>query len=68
MLLLAGLVRVNLIFLIAAAGGTFEFARTASANLREKNDSWNPAIGGFLAGGVLGLRCQLVHMTKESSC
>ena len=63
-----GLVLVILIFSIAAAGGTYEFARTASANLREKDDSWNPAIGGFLGGGVLGLRCQLLHMTKRFSC
>jgi hypothetical protein len=35
------------------------FSKLASANLREKDDSWNTAIGGFLAGSVLGLRCQL---------
>ena len=42
---------------IAASGGTYGFAKAAAANLREKDDSWNPAIGGFLSGGVLGLRC-----------
>ncbi len=42
---------------VAAMGGTYEFARTASANLREKDDSWNPTIGGFLGGAVLGLKC-----------
>lgn len=42
-------------------GGTFEFIRIASANLREKDDSWNPTIAGFFAGGILGLRCQLCH-------
>jgi hypothetical protein len=41
----------------AAVGGTYEFTRFASANLREKDDSLNTAIGGFLAGSVLGLRC-----------
>jgi len=41
----------------AAVGGTYEFTRFASANLREKEDSLNTAIGGFLAGSVLGLRC-----------
>ncbi|KAL8693996.1 MAG: hypothetical protein Q9218_001295 [Villophora microphyllina] len=40
----------------AAIGGTYEFARTASANLREKNDAYNNAIGGFLGGSVVGLR------------
>lgn len=44
--------------LLAAAGGTYGFAKAAAANLREKDDSWNPTIGGFLAGAVLGMRCQ----------
>jgi len=42
---------------IAAAGGTYGFSKAAAANLREKDDSWNPAIGGFLSGAVLGMRC-----------
>ena len=41
----------------AAMGGTYGFTKAAAANLRERDDSWNPAIGGFLSGGVLGLRC-----------
>lgn len=40
----------------AAVGGTYEFTRSASANLRERDDSLNTAIGGFLAGSILGLR------------
>lgn len=40
----------------AAVGGTYEFIRFASANLREKDDSMNTALGGFLAGSILGLR------------
>jgi hypothetical protein len=39
-------------------GGTYEFTRIASANLREKDDSLNTAIGGFLAGSIMGLRCE----------
>jgi hypothetical protein len=39
----------------AAMGGTYEFTRLASANLREKDDSYNSAIAGFLAGSVLGI-------------
>ncbi|KAM3083338.1 hypothetical protein ACMFMG_003991 [Clarireedia jacksonii] len=42
--------------IFAAMGGTYEFTKNASANLREKDDSYNEAIGGFLAGSVLGLR------------
>jgi Tim17/Tim22/Tim23/Pmp24 family len=45
----------------AAVGGTYEFTRFASANLREKDDSLNTAIGGFLAGSVLGLRCERLY-------
>lgn len=40
-------------------GGAYEFTRFASANLREKDDTYNTAIGGFLAGSVLGLKCTL---------
>jgi hypothetical protein len=39
-------------------GGTYEFVRTASANLREKDDSFNVALGGFFAGAVIGMRCR----------
>ena len=42
----------------AAVGGAFEFTRVASANLREKEDYWNDAVGGFVAGAILGLRCR----------
>lgn len=37
-------------------GGTYSFVRTASANLRETNDTYNTALGGFFAGSILGLR------------
>ena len=40
----------------AAMGGVYEFVRRAAANLREKEDSWNPTIGGFFAGATTGLR------------
>ena len=36
-------------------GGTFNFSSYASANLREKDDSLNPTIAGFLAGSLLGV-------------
>ncbi|KAI9860158.1 MAG: hypothetical protein M1813_006268 [Trichoglossum hirsutum] len=42
------------IAVFAAMGGTYEFVSTASANLREKDDSWNPSIGGFFAGSIMG--------------
>jgi hypothetical protein len=37
-------------------GGTYEFVKTASANLREKEDHYNVALGGFFSGAILGLR------------
>jgi hypothetical protein len=40
-------------------GGSYEFFKCASANLREKDDAYNPAIGGFFAGSMLGLRCMI---------
>ena len=39
-------------------GATYGFSKSAAANLREKDDSWNPAIGGFLAGSIGGLRSE----------
>ncbi|KAL1978756.1 hypothetical protein VTN31DRAFT_1615 [Thermomyces dupontii] len=44
--------------IFAAMGGTYEFVKTASANLRETNDHWNTALGGFFSGAVLGLRAR----------
>ena len=37
-------------------GGSYEFVKTASANLREKEDHWNVAMGGLVSGALLGLR------------
>ncbi|KAI1917412.1 hypothetical protein LOZ39_000404 [Ophidiomyces ophidiicola] len=43
--------------LIAATmGGAYEFVKTASANLREKEDHWNATWGGFFAGAAMGLK------------
>ncbi|KAL5340526.1 hypothetical protein BJX70DRAFT_110692 [Aspergillus crustosus] len=44
------------IAIFAAMGGTYEFVKTASANLRETDDHWNVALGGFFSGAILGLR------------
>ncbi|KAK3400558.1 NADH:ubiquinone reductase [Sordaria brevicollis] len=40
----------------ALAGGAYQFAQQASANLREKDDAWNHALGAFIGGSVYGLR------------
>ncbi|PYH89923.1 NADH-ubiquinone oxidoreductase [Aspergillus ellipticus CBS 707.79] len=44
--------------IFAAMGGTYEFVKTASANLREKDDHYNVALGGFFSGAILGLRAR----------
>jgi len=46
------------IAIFAAMGGTYAFLKDASANLREKEDTWNSAIGGFFAGAIVGLRAR----------
>ncbi|KAL8970629.1 MAG: hypothetical protein Q9183_001425 [Haloplaca sp. 2 TL-2023] len=46
------------IWMFAAIGGSYEFTRTAAANLREKNDAYNNAIGGLFGGAVVGLQPQ----------
>ncbi|KAH8903246.1 NADH:ubiquinone reductase [Coniochaeta sp. PMI_546] len=40
----------------SAVGGVFQFSKTAAANLREQNDHYNSAIGGFLGGSILGMQ------------
>ena len=37
-------------------GGAYAFTSTATANLREKKDPFNEALGGALAGAIIGLR------------
>ncbi|EON65115.1 hypothetical protein W97_04352 [Coniosporium apollinis CBS 100218] len=51
------------IAVFAAMGGAYEFAKDAAANLREKDDSWNKAIGGFFGGSMLGLRARTLPST-----
>jgi len=42
----------------AAAGpGAYAFFSRTMMNLREKDDAWAAAFGGFMCGGVLGLPC-----------
>ena len=40
-------------------GASYGFTRTVAANLREKEDPWNTAIGGFFAGSMVGLTSEL---------
>jgi hypothetical protein len=37
-------------------GVSYGFTKTFAANLRQKEDSWNTAIGGFFGGSMIGLR------------
>ncbi|KAH6686758.1 NADH-ubiquinone oxidoreductase 21.3 kDa subunit [Plectosphaerella plurivora] len=43
------------IAVFAIAGGAYGFSRAAAGNLRQKDDAINTAIGGFLAGSILGM-------------
>lgn len=49
-------------------GGTYAFVSTASANLREKNDPYNPGLGGFFAGALVGLRSVFRGRTRLYQC
>ncbi|KXJ90234.1 NADH-ubiquinone oxidoreductase subunit [Microdochium bolleyi] len=42
----------------AAAATVYGFSKDAAANLRQKDDIFNTAIGGFLAGATAALRTQ----------
>ena len=46
-------------------GGTYSFVKTASANLREQEDTWNTAIGGFFSGAILGFRGKTLKKKKN---
>lgn len=48
-------------------GGSYEFVKTASANLREKEDSYNTALGGFVAGAMIGLKSKCAPIRQEAS-
>lgn len=48
----------------AAMGGTYAFVSTAAANLRQKNDAYNPGLGGFFAGALVGLRSTPIRNKK----
>merc|ERR1719284_1482006 len=41
--------------IFAAMGGAYAFSKDAAANLRKKDDSYNSAIGGAIAGSMMGL-------------
>lgn len=49
-------------------GGTYAFVSAASANLREKNDAFNQALGGFAAGTLVGLRSTDAHWVILVHC
>ncbi|KAI5287107.1 hypothetical protein KEM52_001748 [Ascosphaera acerosa] len=51
---------------VAAVGGAYQFAKTASGNLRQKDDLWNSVTGGFFGGAMLGLRARsMVHVVGK---
>ncbi|KAK6206688.1 Tim17/Tim22/Tim23 family protein [Colletotrichum tabaci] len=45
----------GIIAVMAIGGGAYGFTQSAMANLREKDDAWNTATAGFVAGSILGM-------------
>ncbi|KAF9873450.1 Tim17/Tim22/Tim23 family protein [Colletotrichum karsti] len=45
----------SIIAVMTMGGGAYGFTQAAMANLREKDDAWNSATAGFMAGSILGL-------------
>lgn len=48
-------------------GGAYAFFKSASANLRQKDDTYNHAIGGFFSGSMLGLRCMFPSPARRDT-
>ncbi|KAI1007568.1 hypothetical protein K3495_g658 [Podosphaera aphanis] len=44
------------ITIFSAVGGSYQFVKAVSANLRERKDFWNATIGGLFAGSLVGLK------------
>lgn len=49
-------------------GGSYAFVQMASANLRQKNDAYNHAIGGFVAGTLPGLMSECHRSLATTDC
>ncbi|KAF6805355.1 NADH-ubiquinone oxidoreductase subunit (Tim17/Tim22/Tim23 family protein) [Colletotrichum musicola] len=45
----------GIIAVMTIGGGAYGFTQAAMANLREKDDAWNTATAGFIAGSILGM-------------
>ncbi|KAH7138009.1 NADH-ubiquinone oxidoreductase 213 kDa subunit [Dendryphion nanum] len=45
----------GLIALFTSVGAGYQFTKDASANLRQKDDAYNDAIAGFVAGNFVGI-------------
>ncbi|WYZ34188.1 hypothetical protein EsH8_I_000464 [Colletotrichum jinshuiense] len=45
----------GIIAVMTIGGGAYGFTQSAMANLRQKDDAWNTATAGFVAGSILGL-------------
>ncbi|KAL0939620.1 NADH-ubiquinone oxidoreductase subunit (Tim17/Tim22/Tim23 family protein) [Colletotrichum truncatum] len=45
----------GIIAVMTIGGGAYGFTQSAMANLREKDDAWNTATAGFVAGSILGM-------------
>ncbi|KAF1817659.1 NADH-ubiquinone oxidoreductase 213 kDa subunit [Eremomyces bilateralis CBS 781.70] len=44
----------NTVAMFTVGGASYQFVKSVSANLRQKKDHWNNALGGFAAGAAVG--------------
>ncbi|KAF2743688.1 hypothetical protein M011DRAFT_471233 [Sporormia fimetaria CBS 119925] len=58
----------RIIALYGAGGAAYQFTRDASANLRGIDDTYNEALGGFMAGAMAGVyRRSIPYMVTAGS-
>ncbi|KAF2707430.1 hypothetical protein K504DRAFT_535929 [Pleomassaria siparia CBS 279.74] len=59
----------HLIAIYASVGATYQFTRDAACNLRQREDAYNEALGGFAGGAVVGLaRRSIPFMLGMGTC
>lgn len=46
-------------------GGLFSASECSVRSIRQKEDSWNSIISGFLTGGILAARCECTLGSRE---
>ncbi|GJC77609.1 NADH-ubiquinone oxidoreductase subunit [Colletotrichum liriopes] len=58
----------GIIAVMAIGGGAYGFTQSAMANLRQKDDAWNTATAGFVAGSILGMTSMATPSRTLNTC